>query len=366
MTRARRTAAPHRVAERPARRQLVAGLLVWGLSAAALTGCAVPDRTPAPASFAVVAAYADAGFDSGLPSLIAAAKARAINEVSPVMYRLRADAGVDRIDPAEDLVAEAHGRGARVVATTRNLVGETWDGTLVHTVISNPRLRGRHVTALADQVKADEVDGIDLDYENLLSGDRTAMTAFVTELASALHGSGKVLTIAVPAMTAASVRDDPALAAFDITALGKAVDEIRVMAYDHAWAGSPAGAVAPLPWVREVVDYVTGQVPREKLVLGLAAYGYDWSDGRGEALTTDELRGRVGQTRATVTRDGPTASPWFRYTKDGREHTVWYEDAASAQDKIRVAAQARLAGVFVWRLGGEDRALWPMLTAPAH
>jgi hypothetical protein len=97
-----------------------------------LAGCSGATE-PAPVTFSVVADYADAGTQDSLPELIAAARAGAINEVSPVMYRLRADGGLDPLDQPPDLVREARGRGARVVPTVRNPVGDVWDGTLVRT-----------------------------------------------------------------------------------------------------------------------------------------------------------------------------------------------------------------------------------------
>jgi spore germination protein len=233
-------------------------------------------------------------------------------------------------------------------------------------VLGRADLRASHVAALVGAAAAANWDGIDIDYENLQAGDRTAVTAFLTQLAAALHRSGKVLTVTVPAITAVTEPDDAAAQAFDVAAIGRVVDEIRVMAYDHAWATSPPGAVAPLPWVRDVVDYLAPLVPASKLVLGLAAYGYDWSGGRGEALTTTELQGLAGRVGATVRRDAAGSTPWFQYVKDGVDHTVWFEDAVSSRAKIRLAADAGLAGVVVWRLGGEDRELWPLITSPAR
>ena len=35
-------------------------------------------------------------------------------------------------------------------------------------------------------------------------------------------------------------------------------------------------AVAPLPNVRQVLDYAVTEIPREKIYLGIPYYGYDW------------------------------------------------------------------------------------------
>src|SRR3712207_864377 len=109
------------------------------------------------------------------------------------------------------------------------------------------------------------------------------------------------------------------------------------MAYDHSWAGSEAGPVAPLSWVRDVVAYAQQRVPQEKLMLGLATYGYDWAGGTGttlQATNAVELAGRVG---ATPEWDAQSAAWTFSYEQDGQQHTVWYEDARSLAAKQQLA-----------------------------
>lgn len=329
------------------------------------SACTVADRQAA-MSFAVVGGYVDVGNARGLASLIDAARQGAINEVSPVMYQARADGGLRVLATAEPLVREARGRGARVVPTVRNLVDGTWDAALVHTLVTTPALRSAQVSALTLAATSNGWDGIDLDYENLDPADRAAFTIFVGDLANALHRAGKILTIAVPAATAGSAEVDPTSQAFDYAAIGRIADEVRVMAYDHAWKTSPPGPIAPLPWARDVLAHLTTLIPGPRLVLGIAGYGYDWAAGRGQAVSTTDLQQRARATSSAVQRDAASGSPWFQYLKDGVQHTVWFEDATSVRAKLRLARDDHLAGVVLWQLGGEDPALWSALTSPAH
>jgi spore germination protein YaaH len=154
----------------------------------------------------------------------------------------------------------------------------------------------------------------------------------------------------------------------DWRALGAAADEIRVMAYDDATEETAPGPIAPLSWVEHVLQLAVSEIPREKILLGLGDYGYDWPNGgKGISLQWADAEKIAHDHGVAPTWDTSSSSPWFTYSDSNRRsHTVWYEDAHSLQAKIDLARQNKIAGVFVWRLGGEDPAVWAALRTAAR
>ena len=146
---------------------------------------------------------------------------------------------------------------------------------------------------------------------------------FLRQLGGELHHAGKLLTVAVPAKTNHS--DDPTTQGYDYRAIGAVADEVRVTAYNGAWETSPPGPVAPITWVAQVLDYARRTIPPTKLMLGIAAYGYDWLGNRGVSLSTDAAATLAARHHADIRWDASSESEWFRYTAAGREHTVWFE-----------------------------------------
>ena len=55
------------------------------------------------------------------------------------------------------------------------------------------------------------------------------------------------------------------------------MDFIFFMTYEWGWSGGPPMAVSPLNQVRRVLDYAISVVPREKVMMGIPLYGYDWT-----------------------------------------------------------------------------------------
>src|SRR5262249_38723686 len=144
-----------------------------------------------------------------------------------------------------------------------------------------------------------------------------AMSDFTRDLADALHAQGKLLTIAIPAKE----RDTTVgwAGAFDYAALGAAADLVTVMAYEYTGPFSGPGSVAPYGWVSRVAAYATQQIAPEKVLLGLAAYGYDWNTTSGGTLSLGfpQAMAIAAQAQAEPGFDSTQQSLTFVYTADG-------------------------------------------------
>jgi len=135
------------------------------------------------------------------------------------------------------------------------------------------------------------------------------------------------------------------------------------MTYDEHWIGGNPGPVASKPWVEKVVDYAAGVIPRDKLLLGIGNYGYDWVVGKGgnrsvPAKNMPELARKYG---AAIKWDNQSQTPYFNYWKDGQKHVVWFESTDSAALKLDLVKKYDLKGIAVWRLGFESPDFWDMV-----
>jgi spore germination protein YaaH len=265
-----------------------------------------------------------------------------------------------------DVVSQLRAKGIKVVPT----VTETLDAAAMATLLASPSQRTAHVNTLVALVADNGYDGIDLDYESMNYGGTAAQKASVatgfvalaTQLGTALDADGKLLSVTVGARTA-STNWWPV---HDYAALGKVADRFRIMAYDYSYAGGTPGAIAPLPWVKEVVEYAVSVVPANRIQLGVPLYGYDWpqdtaaDDGWGNATSltyegVEALRTSVGATREWY---ADVAAPSFTYTAGGKEHQVWYSDQDSTMVKVRLVDRYGLQGVVFWAVGSEDEGMW--------
>ena len=296
------------------------------------------------------------------------------NEVSPWIYGLAANGQiVPQAPPGRSAeigsgMAQLRKLGIPLVPSIANRTSGQWDYEPIANILHDPAAMTRHINDIVALVQRENYDGIDIDYEDLPATDRQVFTTFVTRLADALHDKGKVLSVAVFAKTN-EAGEDQRNAGQDYAAIGAAADEVRVMAYDYHWSGSTAGPVAPLPWVRDVLDYAKTQMPPEKIVLGVALSGYDWVGEQAEVVTWIQCYGRSQNFHATTQWDRLSQSPSFKYTDEqGRQHEVWFENADSMAFKLEAAKAAGIRGVYLWMISSEDDRSWATLrkVIPLH
>jgi spore germination protein YaaH len=334
-------------------------LALWAAAVVAVLGLAVgavvlrPLVFPGPHAL-VAAAWLPVSDPRAVQSLPRALDS-GLTEVSPTLASVTADGGVAVTPPAPEVQQLLDRPDVRVVPTVQNYLDGGWQGPLVAGLLSDPAKADAHREALVKAAVDNGWDGLDIDYESLPPTAGPVFTDFLTKLRDDLHANDMELTVAVPARV--NDTDDWGLA-YSYKVLGQIADQVRIMTYDHSWSGSDAGPVAPLDWVKSVAHYSAQRIPKDKLMLGLATYGYDWVGEKGtnlQATNAVELARRVG---ATPQWDASAAAWAFRYEQDGQQHTVWYEDARSLAAKQQVAVDQGLRGVAIWALGGEDPAVW--------
>lgn len=224
----------------------------------------------------------------------------------------------------------------------------------LHELLNDPLKRTLLCKDITDLITKEGFSGVNLDFELVNEADGPNLTAFVEELAQAVHSQGKKLALSLPARTTYGW-----YRAYDYAALGKVADQVAIMAYDYS--PGQAGPQTSIRWVRDVVDYTLERIPAHKVLLGLGIYGRDWSDaGRRTVLwIPSELGSLVSDLNQLKARYNPEIKwdseamlPYFTYTDEkGSAHTVWYESIDSLKPKLDLVREKGLGGVAVWRLG---------------
>jgi len=249
-------------------------------------------------------------------------------------------------------------RKIETYALIHNMFNGSFDSKIVTALLDNEIARTRAVNHIRSTVVNWGLTGINLDLENVPPSRRQALTNFVAELSSALHDEGVTVTMAVPAKTS----DDPNhgfSGAFDYGELGKHVDQLVIMAYDQHYRTGPAGPVASINWVENVVKYAVNQVPASKIVLGIPSYGYDWPQtGIASARTYDQTMQLAAAQGANIKWHNEHKVPYFTY---GSNRQVWFENRYSIKYKLELVNQYKLHGIALWRLGQEDPGIWNVI-----
>jgi spore germination protein YaaH len=257
-----------------------------------------------------------------------------------------------------DQINYANSKGIR----TKLMVSNSFDANIARQLLDSPTNRQALKNNILKLLKAYNYTGVDIDIENIPAACRNNFTAFMSEIYSTLKPLGYGVSVAVQPKT----YDSPNATwnyAFDYMALAEYTDFLMIMAYDEHYVGGTPGAVASINWVTSVIDYALTIVPKDKIILGMAAYGYDWGDTATKAYSINGCYSLANQYGATVKFDGTTKSKYFTYTDNGVSHTVWFEDGETMEYKLDLANSRDLKGVGIWRLGLENPNYWATVKA---
>lgn len=283
-----------------------------------------------------------------------------IKTIAPFWATLGEDGTItDRGGNDHDSVVKfAHNNNVSVLLLVNN-AKEQGNKSPIHTILSTPLSRATAINNLEDYIKKYKLDGINVDFEMVDAQDRDNLSAFMQELSARLKPQGYIISIDV--FPKQDESNDVSIA-YDYAQLAKYADKIILMTYDNHGTWSNAGPIADIDWVEKNLKYALQSIPKNKLYVGLAAYGYDWSSKGVESLEYGALMDLAQRFNSSVIWDNPSKSPHFDYTdSDGTSHQVWFENSESLKHKIALVNKYDIAGAAMWKLGEEDPSSWLVL-----
>ncbi|HAB61589.1 MAG TPA: glycoside hydrolase [Lachnospiraceae bacterium] len=237
---------------------------------------------------------------------------------------------------------------------------------LISRVVNNWEASENLIQQITETVQAKGFQGVDVDFEYILPEDRVPFAEFVGRLREAINAIGYPVSVALAPKTS-DTQAGLLYAGKDYALLGEAADSVLLMTYEWGYTYGPPMAVAPINKVREVVEYAITRIPEYKIDMGIPNYGYDWTlpfvKGESKARTIGNIEAIqiAVENNAEIQFDPVAMSPFFRYTRDGLEHEVWFEDVRSMEAKFNLVKEFDLRGMGYWQVMKLFRANWLLL-----
>ena len=306
------------------------------------------------------------------------AHADKVDILVPTWYRTDAG-GIVSGAPNDEVMAAAR---QHHVAVMPIVVNPGFNQQEFHQLLLSDAARARLIAALVAECRKYGYIGIQFDFVHVLDTDRDALSVLVREAATALHKESLQLSIA----TVPNAPGAPGQGAFskwiyanwrgayDLKAIGEAVDLVCLMTYDEHTRYTPPGPVAGYLWTLENLEYALRVVPKEKLSLGIPVYGYRWFAGDpGKDEKPNAANATVGAAdvesllknfHADVQWDATDRASWFWFYRDQTREWVFFTDARTFRARWDLVNERGLQGFCSWVLGKEDPAIWDLL--PSH
>ena len=290
-----------------------------------------------------------------------------VNVVAPTFFSLsdsKKGAIVANVGQAgQNYINWAHSNGYRVWPWVANEATNKADKDITSEILNDYKLREKLISSIVSAVEMYNLDGINLDFENMYESDKDAYSRLVIELAPRLKELGKVLSVDV---TAPDGSPDWSLC-FNRNVIGDVADYVIFMAYDqHNQSSTEAGTVAGCDWVEANINKFLGQegVKPEKIILAMPFYTRVWNvtDGGLSSSAVDmKSQSTLIPDDAKITWDDSLKQNLAEYEKNGRTYKVWMEDAKSLKCKLDLVKKYNLAGGAFWRKDQETSDVWKVI-----
>ena len=292
-----------------------------------------------------------------------------IDVLAPSWIFLNGSGGLVSVteDPqAEQLLAKSP-KKLPILPVIQNAHNQLFDGPQANALLLNPAARDALIRNLVTLAKTRGYSGYVFDLENLSPEAQKVYPDLVAAANKALDASGRETWVT------SIFSDDTA----PLEKLQAASDTLMLMALDQHWSTGDPGAIAGQDWFEQNLDQRLSRLDEAKTILVLGSYGYDWQDkgkdgkcrnDEGEVADCATLIGfheatlNAQDSESEIQLDPNSLNPTYAYNDDkGRRHEVWFLDAPTLFNEMKVADDYKPRGYGLWRLGSEDPGVWSIL-----
>ncbi|MEI7812224.1 MAG: glycosyl hydrolase family 18 protein [Ignavibacteria bacterium] len=255
------------------------------------------------------------------------------------------------------LITTAHNNGVKVLVSVGGWGVDQTAG--FSGMVNSTSARTLFITNLVSFCLKNGYDGADLDWEYPTQTDSANFVAFVSALRQAFNNAGiSLITATLPATDWNN--------GFNITQLNDYLDWYGVMTYDFAgsWESdamhnsplySTAGQLGSVD--ASVRYYLLRGIPKNKLLIGIAFYGYNQKTAGLYSALQDKEAVTIIYNDATTCRnsagwnyifDQNAKVPYLQDTE--KTHIITYDDTMSVRLKCEYVKSQELGGAILWEL----------------
>ncbi|CUH92236.1 LysM peptidoglycan-binding domain-containing protein [Herbinix luporum] len=264
-----------------------------------------------------------------------------------------------------ELIGIGYQEGVRPIMMLAPVNAEmNFDSQIAHDMFVNEAGQSRLIDNIVATMQEKGYVGLDIDFEFILPEDRQLFINFISNVKNRLEPLGLLTFVALAPKTSGEMTG-LLYEAHDYPAIGAIADIVLLMTYEWGYLYGPPMATAPLNNVRQVLEYGVSVIPREKILMGIPNYAYDWAlpfvqgESMAEAITNQEAIARAARYGVTIEFDEAAQAPFYYYTDEqGVQHVVWFDDARSMNAKLGLIPEFQIRGAGVWQIMNFFPALW--------
>ena len=230
-------------------------------------------------------------------------------------------------------------------------------------ILNSYTLRTNLINSIVSLANTYNIDGINIDFENMNKSDKEMFSRFIIELKPKLQEAGKILSVDITAIDGG----DDWSECYDRNTIGNVADYVVFMGYDQYTSSSKkAGTTAGYNWIETNIKKLIEreEVKSEKIILAMPLYTRLWQEKDGKLTSQTVSMKEIDKTLpsdAQKTWNDELKQYYTEYTKNGTTYKMWIEDEESIKAKVSLVKTYNLAGVATWEKDREKESIWQVI-----
>lgn len=288
---------------------------------------------------------------------------KGVNTVSPTWFKVSGnDGGVSSL-ASERYVERAHKAGVEVWGLCDDFSKDIDMSVILSNMTSREKLESKLVSLAIEY----NLDGINIDFENISEEAGEDFIQFVREMSVRCRSNDLVLSINnyVPVEYRSY---------YDYEEQSRVADYVVIMAYDEHYSGSEeAGSVSSIGFVKDAVSGILEKnVAPEQVIMALPFYTRLWTvKNEGTEAQTIETAAYSMTGAESLLKDRNLEPSWdevtgqyyAQYNEGDATNKIWLEDERSLEEKLDAVTEGGIRNVSFWRLGYEKGDVWNVVTS---
>ncbi len=289
-----------------------------------------------------------------------------INVVSPAFFYLDEKGNFKENvgDKGEAYINWAHSNNYKVWPMVSNAEAASKSLATTSSIMNSYEKRQKLIENIVKACVKYNLDGINIDFENMKQEDKDMFSRFIIELTPRLKEIGKVTSVDVTAPDGGETWS----MCFDRHVIGDVADYIVFMAYDeYGVSSTKPGTTAGYDWVKLSLNKFlqTEEIDSNKIILAVPFYTRVWTTNQeGKSTSNTVAMKNINKVIPDDTQkkwDDVLKQNYVEYTDNGNKKQIWIEDNDSLKAKISLINENKLAGIGSWQKGMETDDIWHMI-----
>ena len=290
-----------------------------------------------------------------------------VNVVSPSFFYLDKNGNLRENVGSEGqaYIEWAHNNGYKVWPMLSNAEAATSSLSITSKIMNSYELRQKLIESIVNKCVKYDIDGINIDFENMKKEDKDMYSRFIIELTPRLKEIGLVTSVDVTAPDGGETWS----LCFDRHVIGDVADYIVFMAYDqYGVSSTKPGTTAGYNWVELSLNKFlkTEELDPQKIILAVPFYTRVWttnSEGKIVSNNTVAIKNidKVIPDGVDKEWDNDLKQNYVEYSDEQNKKQIWIEDIDSLKAKVSLITKNNLAGVGSWKKDMESAEIWKML-----